>query len=131
MARRAQDVTDAELAILQVLWEQQGATVRELAERLYPSGTPSDLATVQKLLKRLEDKHCVLKKTTTRPQVYVALLERDDLIGQRLQSTADDLCSGSLMPLLSRLVRARPLTQEDRNALRELLDTTEKPPRSE
>ena len=51
MARTPQDVTDAELAVLQVLWELETATVREITDRLYLEGTT---ATVQKLLERLE-----------------------------------------------------------------------------
>lgn len=30
MARTPQDITDAELSVLQVIWERQTATVREL-----------------------------------------------------------------------------------------------------
>ena len=50
MARTPQDITDAELAILQVLWEEGRRTIRELTNTLYPSGTGVHYATVQKLL---------------------------------------------------------------------------------
>ena len=56
MARRPQDVTDAELEVLRALWELGPATIRTLADRLYPRGGASEYATVQKLLERLEDK---------------------------------------------------------------------------
>ena len=59
MARTPQDVTDAELAVLQVLWEQGPATIRQLTDRLYPEGKTSHYATVQKLLERLQAKGCV------------------------------------------------------------------------
>jgi hypothetical protein len=54
MALTPQSITDAELSVLQVIWERQTATVRELTERLYPEGTAAHHATVQKLLERLE-----------------------------------------------------------------------------
>ena len=38
MARTPQDVTDAELAVLQVLWEEGPCTIRRIADRLYPDG---------------------------------------------------------------------------------------------
>ena len=38
MARTAQDVTDAELAVLQVLWDEGPATIRRLTDVLYPAG---------------------------------------------------------------------------------------------
>src|SRR5262245_37149850 len=50
MARTPQDITDAELAVLQVLWDEGRRTIRELTDTLYPSGTGVHYATVQKLL---------------------------------------------------------------------------------
>ena len=53
------NVTDTELAILQVLWDRGQASVRELTEQLYSEYSSSQHATVQKLLERLEAKDCV------------------------------------------------------------------------
>ena len=122
MARTPQDVTDAELSILQVLWEQQTATVRDLVGRLYPEASLSLTATVQKLLERLEAKDCVKRNRTTWPHQFSAAIERDELIVRRLQNTADKLCAGEIHPLLTSLVKARGLTAEDRQSLRGLLD---------
>lgn len=122
MPRPAHDVTEAELGVLQVLWDRGTGTVRELAEDLYPRGTLSDHATVQKLLARLEKKRCVKRNRKTWPHVYQSVVNREDLIVRRLQATADDLCDGSLEPLLTHLVRAKRLSHEDRRSLRHLLD---------
>ncbi len=122
MARTPQDVTDAELSILQVLWELPTATVRNLVERLYPEGTLSLTATVQKLLERLESKKCVKRNRKTWPHQFSAGIQRDELIVRRLQTTADKLCAGEIHPLLTSLVKARGLTAEDRQSLRGLLD---------
>jgi predicted transcriptional regulator len=124
MPRRPQDVTDAELAILQHLWEHGPATVRDIAAALYPKGTGSDLATVQQLLRRLEQKRCVKRDRKPWPQVFEAAIERGALIDRQLQSTADKLCAGSLEPLLTHLVRSR-LSTSDRKKLRGLLDELE------
>lgn len=122
MARTPQDVTDAELSVLQSLWESQPATVRELTERLYPETTTALNATVQKLLERLEAKDCVTRNRTTWPHQFSAAIERDELIARQLQSTADKLCQGDIHPLLTSLVKARGLTTADRKSLRGLLD---------
>ena len=119
MARTPQDVTDAELSILQVLWESETATVRELTERLYLQGTT---ATVQKLLERLEAKNYVKRSRKTWPHQFSAAVDRHVLIARQLQSTADKLCQGEIQPLLTSLVQARGLTEEDRKSLRGLLD---------
>ncbi len=122
MARTPQDVTDAELAVLQVLWESQTATVRELTERLYPEGTTALNATVQKLLERLEAKKCVKRNRKTWPHQFSAAIAREILIARQLQTTADKLCQGEIHPLLTTLVKASGLTTEDRKSLRGLLD---------
>jgi predicted transcriptional regulator len=122
MARTPQDVTDAELAILQVLWEKGPATIRQLTDQLYPKGGTAHYATVQKLLERLEAKACVTRDRSTWVHVFAAAIDRDDLIGRRLQAMAEKLCGGSLTPLLTHLVRAERLSPQERQALRALID---------
>lgn len=119
-------VADAELAVLEMLWEHGAATIRELTDRLYPRGTTSHYATVQKLLERLEGKHCVSRDRTGFAHVFRPTIERGDLVGQRLQDVAEKLCDGSLTPLLMHLVRSGRLTVREREMLRKLL---EEPPR--
>src|SRR5271165_4168268 len=107
MARTPRDVTDAELAVLQVLWDNGPATIRDLTDTLYPGGGAAQYATVQKLLERLECKDCVFRQRTPGAHVFAAALARDELIGRRLQDVAEKLCGGSLTPLLTHLVRTR------------------------
>ncbi|MEK6257399.1 MAG: BlaI/MecI/CopY family transcriptional regulator [Planctomycetota bacterium] len=122
MARTPQDITDAELSVLQVIWERQIATVRELTERLYPEGTSAQHATVQKLLERLEAKNYVKRNRQTWPHQFSAAIEREFLIVRQLQSTADKLCQGELHPLLTSLVKTHGMTAKERKSLRGLLD---------
>lgn len=122
MARTPQDITDAELSVLQALWELGTATVRELVEKLYVDSTLSLNATVQKLLERLEGKKCVKRNRKFWPHQFSATLEREELIARQLQTTADKLCEGEIHPLLTCLVKARGLSEEDRKSLRGLLD---------
>src|SRR5260370_3857951 len=118
MARTPQDVTDAGLAVLQVLWEQGPANRRQLTDVLYPHGGPAHYTTVQKLLERLEAKGYVTAERTQPMVSFTAALGRDELISRRLLDVADKLCEGSLTPLLTNLVRAKPLSAQE---LRELL----------
>src|SRR5262245_65257830 len=122
MARTPQDVTETELAILQLLWGQGAATIRQLTDALYPGGGTSHYATVQKLLERLEVKGCVRRQRGGTAHTFAAAVDRDELIGRRLQAMAEQLCGGSLTPLLTHLVRARKLSARDRQQLRTLID---------
>lgn len=122
MARTAQDITDAELAVLQVLWDDGAVTIRRITDVLYPEGKTAQYATVQKLLDRLEAKGCVMRKRGPAANIYAAAIARDDLVGRRLQAVAEKLCGGSWTPLLTHLVQMRKLSQQDRQMLRDLVD---------
>lgn len=126
MARTPQDVTEAELSILQQMWDQGAMTVRQLTDELYPGGGSSEYATVQKLLERLGSKDYVVRNRDAWPHVFEAAVGRDELIGRRLQTTADQLCDGSLQPLLTTLVKSERLSAQDRKSLRGLLDELDK-----
>jgi predicted transcriptional regulator len=122
MARRPQDVTDAEREVLRALWEQGPATIRALADELYPGGSTSEYATVQKLLERLSDKGHVSRRADGRQHVWSAAVRREELVARRLRDTADELCDGSLTPLLTQLVSTARLTREELAELRRLVD---------
>lgn len=124
MTDRKIRIADAELAILEVLWEQAGATIRQITAKLYPGGTVSEYATVQKLLGRLEAKGCVSRDASGFAHVFRASMDRPELIGRRLEEVAEKLCDGSLVPLLMHLTRAANLSRDQRDALRQLLDET-------
>ena len=116
------DVTPAELAILEELWKVGKSSIKELAQTLYGASTPSDIATVQKLLGRLEGKQCVSRNRDTWPNEFFATIDRDALIGHRLQATADQLCDGTMGTLLTHLVQSQTLNGRERQRLRKLLD---------
>ncbi|MCI0640396.1 MAG: BlaI/MecI/CopY family transcriptional regulator [Gemmataceae bacterium] len=127
MARTPQDITDAELAVLQVLWEHGPLSIRRITDELYPEGTQAQYATVQKLLDRLEAKECVRRDRATSVHVFEATIDRDELVGRRLQAVAEKLCGGSWTPLLTHLVHNRKLSPHDRQTLRQLIEDLEKP----
>lgn len=122
MARTPQDVTDAELTILQFLWDQDEATTRQLTDVIHPDGTASHYATVQKLLERLEAKGCVARDRSHWPHVFAPAINREDLIGRRLRAMAEKLCGGSLTPLLTHLLKAEQFSAREREELRAFMD---------
>src|SRR5262245_48897957 len=122
MKGRTPDVSETELAILDVLWELGQATIRQIDARLYRRPTTASYATVQKLLDRLEAKGCVRRDRAGFAHVFRATVERRTLLDQRLQEVADKLCGGSLAPLVTHLVKFKRLSAKDRQALRKWVD---------
>jgi BlaI family transcriptional regulator, penicillinase repressor len=124
MPRTPRDVTEAELAVLRVLWDDGPQSVRGLADAL-----GGHAATVQKLLERLEGKGWVGRDRSGPVQMFRATADRDDLIGRRLRGIAEALCEGSMTPLLSHLVSNEKLSPADRKALRNLIDRLDEGPK--
>jgi predicted transcriptional regulator len=122
MAPLREDPTDTELAVLQALWDYGPSTIRQIRDRCYPGGGTVEYATVQKLLERLEAKGCVARDRRPAVHVFTASVDRDALIGRRLQAVAEQLCGGSWTPLLTHLVQTRRLSQAERQELRALID---------
>ena|SRR5271165_6336554 len=122
MGRTPQDVTDAELAVLQALWDRGPLTIRRLTDVLYPTGKTAQYATVQKLLERLKLKGCVQRDRTQSVHIFSAAIDRDELLGRRLRQVAEKLCGGSWTPLLTHLVQTEQLTSKEISTLRQLVD---------
>ena len=133
MARRpAEDVTDTELAILQVLWDQGETTRRRIADVLYPGGSEVHYATVQNLLGRLERKGFVQSARMGNVLVFTATVAREELIRRRLQGLADKLCGGAVAPLVMNLIKSQPLSAHEVEELYTFLQERRrrlKPPR--
>jgi predicted transcriptional regulator len=116
------NVTDAELAVMQTLWEHGPGPIRPLADSLYPGGKAAQYATVQKLLERLEAKGCVRRDRSVWPHVFHAVVDRATFIGWHLRETAEKLCGGSLAPLLMHLLKAEQYSNEESRELRAFLE---------
>jgi predicted transcriptional regulator len=126
MGRNVPHITDAELAVLQLLWERGASTVRQLADVLYPGGGPSEYATAHRLLERLEEKGYVGRERAAGLYLFRAARDRDAVLGEQLETLVERMCGGSLQPLLSTLMKSKRLTAAE---LRELLALVEGEPR--
>lgn len=122
MPRTPRDVTESELSILRALWDNGPCSVRRIVDLFEAQGEQIHSATVQTLLERLERKQWVKRDRTRSVQHFIATANRDELIGRRLQGIAEELCEGSLTPLISHLVKREKLTAHDRQSLRDLIE---------
>jgi predicted transcriptional regulator len=123
MARPKQDMTEAEQAILELLWDRERASIRQIVDTLHPDDPgQTRYATVQKQLERMEAKGLVRRDRSLFVHVFLPALSREEMIGRKIQTVIDKLCGGSLVPLLSQLTRVRKLTPKERKALRDLLE---------
>jgi BlaI family transcriptional regulator, penicillinase repressor len=116
-------VTEGELSILEVIWDQGAPTSRDIAAVIYEKVSDSKMASVQKLLERLESKGCVARDRGERAHRFRALVSREEFLRDRLQGLADRLCDGAIVPLVTTLLRSKEgFSEENGEELRRLID---------
>lgn len=114
--------TDAELAILQVLWDQGESTVREVQERL---GTTTGYTTALKMLQIMFDKGLVERDESSRAHVYRAARTRETTQRSLVGDLLDRGFGGSAETLVLRALEERRSTPEELDRIRALLDRLE------
>lgn len=117
--------TDAELAILRVLWERGRSTVREVHEAL-SSVQGSGYTTVLKQLQIMTEKGLVVRNEAQRAHVYEPRLSEERTQRQLLADLADRAFGGSSAKLVLQALAGRRSTAQQRRDIRALLDRLEK-----
>ncbi len=117
--------TDAEFRLLDELWKGGPLTVRSLAQHLYGEPSAVQYRTVRVQLGRLEKKGLVRCDAAETPHRFAAIVDRGRFIGDQLQSMANEVCDGSLTPLLLNLAGRTSLTENEKDELRRLLGEEE------
>ena len=117
--------TDAELAILSVLWERGASTVREVHDALSAS-QGSGYTTVPKLLQIMTDKGLVVRDESQRAHVYLPRLSELRTQRQLLGDLVDRAFGGSSAKLVLQALAGRRATSEELRDIRALLDEIEK-----
>jgi predicted transcriptional regulator len=115
-------LANAELAIMELLWDADRMTARDIRERLYTSNTKAQHGTVQRLLQRLEDKGFVDRDKHLSVHLFSARISREEYASDQLESLAQRLTGGSLAPLVTHLVEHKRISRSEIDRLREILD---------
>ena len=116
--------TDAELAILRVLWDRGPSTVREVHDAL-SSTQESGYTTVLKLLQIMTDKGLVVRDESQRAHVYEPRLSEQRTQRQLLGDLMDRAFGGSSAKLVMQALSGRKATTEELHDIRRLLDQLE------
>jgi predicted transcriptional regulator len=113
-------LTRLELKIMEALWQQGVASVREIQEALPAKGRPA-YTTVQTILTRLEAKDAVRRaKKISNAHIYEAVVTRD-ATQRRLVDELLAFFGGRTAPLVSHLIESGQLTLKDVEEARKAL----------
>ena len=115
-------LANAELAVMELLWQQSNLTARSIKEQLYPGATKAQHGTVQRLLQRLEDKGYVERDRTLAVHLFSPTFSRQAYASSQLESLTSRLTGGSLAPLITHLIEEERITPEEIKRLKQILD---------
>ena len=116
--------TDAELAILRILWERGACTVRQVHDALSRE-RPAAYTTALKMLQIMTEKGLVTRDTSERSHVYQVSLPEGDTKKQLVKDLLERAFGGSAMDLVVRALEAAPASKEEREQIRRILDAME------
>lgn len=117
--------TDAELAILRVLWQRGPSTVREVMDQLNRR-QDTGYTTALKLLQIMTDKGLVRRSEAGRAHVYEAAQAEAETQQQLVQHLLDRAFGGAAHKLVQQALTARPAGPEELAQIRHLLTDLER-----
>jgi predicted transcriptional regulator len=116
--------TDAELAILRVLWERGPSTVRQVYEVL---SEERDLGytTALKMLQIMDEKGLVQREITDRVHIFSATRTQSETQRTLLDDLLDKAFGGSSLSLVMQALATRKASRKDLAEIRKMLDQAE------
>ena len=120
MGKTNSDLTNAEWAIMEYLWENSGATSRSICSAMTKSKGWSRSTTLT-MLQRLEHKMAISCNESGAVNTYSALLSREEAAGHETDDLLERVYHGSLGMMVSALTRRRELSDEEINELYAIL----------
>ncbi|MBN8471768.1 BlaI/MecI/CopY family transcriptional regulator [Corallococcus exiguus] len=115
--------TEAELAILAVLWKRGPSTVRDVHEALgREDGKSAGYTTTLKQLQVMTAKELVIRDESSRSHVYAANVAEARTKRQLVKDLLDRVFGGSSAALALQALSLKPASKDELEELRKLLD---------
>ena len=117
-----------QMRIMQVLWDNQKVTAREITDelnRLHPSD-PIAHSTVQTLLRGLMDKGAVVHQTEGRTFVFEPVVKEEKVRNSATRDLLKQVFDGSAGDLVSYLLANEKVSKEDLDKIKKLINEKSK-----
>jgi len=116
--------TDAELAILRVLWSRGPSTVRQVHEAL-SRDRETGYTTILKLMQIMTEKGLVERDESERTHVYQARFTQEATQQRLVSDLLEKAFGGSASQLVMQALAAKPASADELAQIRRLLDELE------
>lgn len=117
-------LSEREWTVLNALWETGGAELGALVSALYEE-TGWSRNTVLTYLTRMEAKGLVQIDKKITPHIYCAVIDRESCQQKERHSFLNRVYSGSAGDLIAAFLKEEPISREERERLRKMLDDME------
>jgi BlaI family penicillinase repressor len=117
----AKDLTERELEVMHIYWEEGEATAAEARDHLARAGLDRAYTTIATLVRILHEKGFLEQTNAERPFRYRPVRSYEDVSSRLLGEVIERVFRGSRERLLVRLVEQRKLTAQERAVLEEIL----------
>ena len=120
MRAKSSTLTDQELEIMKVVWDNDTVTVRDVYEALLEKRKVA-YTTVMTMMNILEQKGHLAKTQEDRAYLYRSTKPRNQVIRGMVREFVNRVFNGSAEPLLLHLVEDRKLSEADIEEMRTLI----------
>ena len=110
-----------QLQIMQVLWEKQEATAREITDAINAI-EPIMHSTVQTMLRVLEDKKAVSHRRDGRTFIFYPLVPETDFKQSATKNLIERVFGGSASSLVAHLLNCQAVTKKEIDEIRKIID---------
>lgn len=114
-----------QLLIMQVLWDKQEATAREITDTISASESISH-STVQTLLRGLEEKGAVNHKAEGRTFIFFPLVEEQHFKDTATRDLVERVFGGDAAKLMAHLLNDKKTSRKEIDRIRKMIDQRRK-----
>ena len=117
-------LSENEWYIMQILWENSSATLRELCDSLKDSKGWTKHA-ISSFLKRMQEKGAITADESGKVKRYLPLWDKEETILEETHSIMDRVYQGNLLLMVSNAVKEQKLSKTEIDELKKMLDGME------
>ncbi len=117
--------TAAELEILNVLWEKEAATVKEVHE-IINARKPTGYTTVLKLMQIMREKSLVERDDANKAHVYRATQPQNETQRNLVSDLIEKVFRGSALKLVQHVLEGKPASTDELKKIRKMIKKAEK-----
>ena len=119
--KTSQKISEAEWAVMNVLWGKSPQTANEIVEALMKTTSWSD-KTIRTLINRLSKKEVITYEVVGRVYHYSPVVSENECVRQEAESFLSKVRAGTLKPLMAAFLEEEELSADEIEELKDILN---------